>query len=122
MGVSSSLETQRIRCLHGMTRVNSGIADAHNLVWKLAAVLKGYASTALLETYDVERIPVGLEAAEASASGADEKGIISMKWNLTVARSWLRRIPLMSGHGYCYTSRAICVEDTSPLGGLTWRP
>jgi putative polyketide hydroxylase len=101
---------------------NSGIADAYNLAWKLAAVLKGYAGKALLETYDVERIPVGLEAAEASASGTDEKGIISMKWNLTVVRGWLRKIPLLSGHGYCYTSRAICVEDTSPLGGLTWRP
>jgi putative polyketide hydroxylase len=101
---------------------NSGIADAYNLAWKLAAVLKGYAGKALLETYDVERMPVGLEAAEASASGTDEKGIISMKWNLTVVRGWLRKIPLLSGHGYCYTSRAICVEDTSPLGGLTWRP
>ena len=101
---------------------NSGIADANNLAWKLAAVLKGHASKALLETYEVERIPVGRAAAEASASAADEKGIISVKWNLTVAMGWLRRIPLLSGHGYCYTSKAICVEDISPLGGLTWRP
>lgn len=101
---------------------NSGIADAYNLAWKLAAVLKEHASKALLETYDVERISVGRAAAEASASGADERGLLSMKWNSTVAMGWLRRMPLMSGHGYCYTSRAICVEDTSPLGGMTWRP
>lgn len=101
---------------------NSGIADAYNLAWKLAAVLKGHASKALLETYDVERIPVGRVAAEASASAADERGIISMKWNLTVAMGLLRRIRLLSGHGYCYTSKAICVEDTSPLGGLSWKP
>lgn len=101
---------------------NTGIGDAYNLAWKLAAVLKGHASKALLETYDVERIPVGREAAEASASGTDGKGIISMKLNLTVVNGWLRKIPLLSGHGYGYTSEAICAEDTSPLGGLTWRP
>jgi putative polyketide hydroxylase len=76
----------------------------------------------LLETYDIERRPVGLEAAEASADGTDERGIVSMNLNLTVVRAWARRIPLISGHGYCYTSQAIVVEDTWPLGGLTWRP
>ena len=101
---------------------NSGVADAYNLAWKLAAVLKGQASKALLETYDVERIPVGRTAAEASASGADERGLISVKKNLTVAIGFYRKVCLMSGHGYCYQSKAICSEDTSPLGGLTWRP
>jgi len=84
--------------------------------------MKGHANKALLETYDIERIPVGRVAAEASARAADERGLISMKWNLTVAMALLRRIHLLSSHGYCYTSKAICVEDTSPLGGLTWRP
>lgn len=101
---------------------NSGIADVYNLSWKLAAVLKGHASKALLETYDVERIPVGRAAAEASASAADERGLILIKRNLTFAISLLRRMYLLSGHGYSYTSKAICVEDTSPLGGLTWKP
>jgi 3-(3-hydroxy-phenyl)propionate hydroxylase len=34
---------------------NTGIADAENLAWKLAAVLKGRAATPLLETYHEER-------------------------------------------------------------------
>ncbi|KAF2099151.1 FAD-binding monooxygenase-like protein [Rhizodiscina lignyota] len=101
---------------------NSGIGDANNLAWKLAAVLNGHANETLLETYDVERIPVGREAAEVSASAADEKGIISVQWNLAFVISMLRSMPLVSGFGYGYTSRAICAEDTSPLGGLTWRP
>ena len=37
---------------------NTGIQDAHNLAWKLAAVLRGDSSPALLETYDAERRPV----------------------------------------------------------------
>jgi 2-polyprenyl-6-methoxyphenol hydroxylase-like FAD-dependent oxidoreductase len=38
---------------------NTGVADAHNLVWKLASVLDGSAGPGLLDTYDVERRPVG---------------------------------------------------------------
>jgi 3-(3-hydroxy-phenyl)propionate hydroxylase len=34
---------------------NSGIRDATNLGWKLAAVVNGYSADALLDTYDVER-------------------------------------------------------------------
>ncbi|KAM6534774.1 hypothetical protein FALCPG4_004398 [Fusarium falciforme] len=39
---------------------NTGISDAHNLAWKLAAVLKGNSSPELLDTYDAERRPVAL--------------------------------------------------------------
>ena len=38
---------------------NTGIHDAHNLAWKLAAVLQGRADPALLDTYEMERRPVG---------------------------------------------------------------
>jgi 2-polyprenyl-6-methoxyphenol hydroxylase-like FAD-dependent oxidoreductase len=37
---------------------NTGIQDAHNLAWKLAAVLAGASSPELLETYNAERYPV----------------------------------------------------------------
>jgi 2-polyprenyl-6-methoxyphenol hydroxylase-like FAD-dependent oxidoreductase len=36
--------------------MNTGIGDAINLAWKLAAVVKGRASTALLDSYEAERI------------------------------------------------------------------
>lgn len=42
----------------GAFGVNSGIADAHNLAWKLAAVLAGRAGPGLLDSYDAERRPV----------------------------------------------------------------
>ncbi|MDT0317616.1 FAD-dependent monooxygenase [Streptomyces millisiae] len=38
--------------------MNAGIADAHNLCWKLAGVLQGWAGPRLLETYETERHPV----------------------------------------------------------------
>ncbi|MGA5316930.1 FAD-dependent oxidoreductase [Streptomyces pseudogriseolus] len=46
---------------------NTGIQDAHNLAWKLAAVLGGWAAPGLLESYDAERRPVA-EATSARAS------------------------------------------------------
>src|SRR5215216_3700186 len=39
---------------------STGIQDAHNLGWKLAAVLRGQAGPALLDTYHAERHPLGL--------------------------------------------------------------
>jgi 2-polyprenyl-6-methoxyphenol hydroxylase-like FAD-dependent oxidoreductase len=38
--------------------MNAGIADAMNLSWKLAAHLKGWASEAILQAYEVERLPI----------------------------------------------------------------
>jgi len=38
--------------------MNTGIADVHNLCWKLAGVLHGWAGPSLLETYETERQPV----------------------------------------------------------------
>jgi len=38
--------------------MNTGLQDAYNLAWKLALVLKGNADPVLLDTYEMERIPV----------------------------------------------------------------
>jgi 2,4-dichlorophenol 6-monooxygenase len=40
--------------------LNTAIQDAHNLAWKLAAVLNGTASDSLLDSYEAERRPVGM--------------------------------------------------------------
>ncbi|MFG2892540.1 FAD-dependent oxidoreductase [Streptomyces sp. NPDC048248] len=51
---------------------NTGIQDAHNLAWKLAAVLQGWAGPGLLETYASERQPVAkATSARASARSAE---------------------------------------------------
>ncbi len=48
---------------------NTAIQSAHNLAWKLAAVLQGTAGPALLDTYHAERHPVGRFAARQSLTG-----------------------------------------------------
>lgn len=44
--------------------MNTGVQDVHNLAWKLAAVLRGTAAPALLDTYDAERRPVAQRRVE----------------------------------------------------------
>ena len=46
--------------------MNGGMKDAVNLAWKLAAVLKGQAQDAILDTYEVERAPVVRNMVEVS--------------------------------------------------------
>jgi 2-polyprenyl-6-methoxyphenol hydroxylase-like FAD-dependent oxidoreductase len=43
---------------------NAGVLDARNLAWKLAAVIKGEAGPALLDTYDDERGPLSRQTVE----------------------------------------------------------
>jgi len=50
--------------------LNTGVQDAHNLAWKIAAVEHGSAAPALLESYEQERKPVAQQNAEASARNA----------------------------------------------------
>lgn len=48
--------------------LNSGVQDAHNLAWKLAAVLQDGAPESLLDTYETERRPVVTRFAEQSTN------------------------------------------------------
>lgn len=50
--------------------LNSGVADVHNLVWKLAAVGAGWAGPDLLDTYQAERRPVAETNCEQSLGNA----------------------------------------------------
>ena len=50
--------------------MNCGVADAHNLAWKLAGVIDGWAAPALLDSYEPERRPVAVASSEASRGPA----------------------------------------------------
>ena len=91
---------------------NTGIQDAHNLAWKLAAVLHGQAGPALLDTYDAERRPVGraimrqaalrLKARSGAGGGPAETGIAD---TLSVM------------FGYRYHSAAVIDGEREQAGG-----
>jgi len=46
--------------------MNTGVGDAADLSWKLAATLAGWGGPQLLESYDAERRPIGLRNVRAS--------------------------------------------------------
>lgn len=51
----------------GGNGMNTGIQDAFNLGWKLAAALQGWAGPRLLESYDTERRPIAIRNTNRSA-------------------------------------------------------
>ena len=55
----------------GARGANSGIQDAENLAWKLAALLKGQGGEALIASYDVERIQAADENIGHSTRSTD---------------------------------------------------
>lgn len=82
--------------------MNTGIADAHNIVWKLNAVIRGWADHSLLDTYETERRPIAIQNTEesvynyhkilevAEAFGMDRNGLQKMaKFRNTAPTKWL---------------------------------
>jgi 2,4-dichlorophenol 6-monooxygenase len=55
---------------------NTSIQDAFNLAWKLAAVLKGQAGAALLDSYNAERAPVAKQIVTRANQSIGEFGPI----------------------------------------------
>ncbi|MFC4112862.1 FAD-dependent monooxygenase [Nonomuraea zeae] len=58
--------------------LNTAVQDAHNLAWKLSAVLAGRGGEALLDTYDSERRPVGRRNVDwATAASLNHQRIVA---------------------------------------------
>jgi hypothetical protein len=66
--------------------MNTGIGDACDLGWKLAAVLQGFAAPALLNSYEWERRPVGLRNREASRRHSETRAEIARCYTADVSR------------------------------------
>jgi len=103
----------------GARGANSGIQDADNLCWKLAAVLAGEAPEALLDSYDAERVQAADENIRASTRSTD---FITPK----SAGSRVMRDAVLALAGEAPFARGLvnsgrlsvpCVHDGSPLNG-----
>jgi hypothetical protein len=60
--------------------MNTGIGDACDLAWKLAALVRGFGGPGLLEAYDDERRPVGLRNRLASGAHTDVRVAIAQAY------------------------------------------
>jgi 2-polyprenyl-6-methoxyphenol hydroxylase-like FAD-dependent oxidoreductase len=116
----------------GALGMNTGIADAVDLGWKLAAVLSGWGGDGLLLSYDAERRPIGhrnvgmaaefyiehekfgdgiAAIEEDSAKGADVRRRVGEALVRGVGRMF-RTIGLQVG--YRYEDSPICLPDGTP--------
>lgn len=94
---------------------NTAIQSAHNLAWKLAAVLQGNAGPALLDTYHSERHPVGRFAAHQSLTGptlaslplGDDRPQLAPDEECSMFELLI---------GYRYRSAAVVTDDPEPVG------
>lgn len=96
--------------------MNTGLQDAANLGWKLAAVVTGRAEDALLDTYETERKPVGATVVRTSGGlirAAMLRGRLSRGLRDTAFRVALRLPPVarraalrISGIGVRYPAPA----------------
>lgn len=66
---------------------NTSIQDSYNLAWKLAAVLRGQAGPALLDTYQAERAPVARQIVTRANKSSREFGQFFEVLGLTTARN-----------------------------------
>ncbi|WP_406863622.1 FAD-dependent monooxygenase [Streptomyces sp. HUAS MG47] len=92
--------------------LNLGVQDAHNLAWKLAAVLHGRAGPGLLDTYDSERRPVAeWVVREDRANNAD--AVTTGDWDRWRVELPGRRVKdgLILGHHY---ERGALLPDGTP--------
>ena len=71
--------------------LNTGVADVHNLAWKLAWVITGTAREGLLCSYEQERRPVGCSAADASLDNIE--GLFDVIAAMGLPRRALRLLP-----------------------------
>jgi putative polyketide hydroxylase len=78
--------------------MNTAVAEGHDLGWKLAWVLRGWAGPALLDTYEAEWRPVGARRAARSArEGPEPDGAEALAEDLNgrLRHAWL---PTRNGH------------------------
>ena len=93
--------------------MNTGVQDAQNLCWKLAAVLKGTAGESLLDSYHDERQPFGKAIAEQAMANAASMGRMEKTLQGKGARrEFLNESGLI--FGATYASCAVVPDGTPP--------
>jgi 2-polyprenyl-6-methoxyphenol hydroxylase-like FAD-dependent oxidoreductase len=117
---------------NGGLGMNTGIGDAVDLGWKLAAVLQGWGGEGLLASYDTERRLAGRRACqeamknferitprrhfphihEDSPEGRKTREELGAKLSVSMRNAWDN--PLNTHLGYRYDGSPVCIPDGAP--------
>jgi putative polyketide hydroxylase len=97
------------RAPSGSYGANTGIADAHNLAWKLATVINDQAGDTLLDTYQDERRPVAQATLETAMQLLHHR-------HEGTGDDVTKIDDITMIFGYRYNSRAILTETPTPNG------
>jgi 2-polyprenyl-6-methoxyphenol hydroxylase-like FAD-dependent oxidoreductase len=113
----------------GAQGMNTGIQDAYNLGWKLALVERGLAEESLLDSYEAERHPIGVQLLKTtdrlfSVLGGHNplarlaRGRVALLAGRLLTRPWLTRrfIGLLAQLRVHYPDSPLSAED-----GSGWR-
>ena len=128
-------DTAKIVNPFGARGGNTGVADADNLGWKLAAVLRGHADEALLESYNDERLEAAQENVKVTrrtarflrpADGIERafrKATISLAKQHPFARSLVNTGRMAVANTYrgsriCSDNGGVSVQNVK----IQWRP
>jgi hypothetical protein len=116
----------------GALGMNSGVGDAVDLGWKLAAVLQGWGGPGLLPSYDAERRPIGSRNVGAATrfyatNEAFGRGHTALNDNTTEGAAQRAKLgKMLEQHvgeefrttglqlGYRYEGSPICIADGTP--------
>ena len=117
---------------NGGLGMNTGVGDAVDLGWKLAAMHDGWGGSHLMDSYDAERRPVGVRACDEAvrnlerfstkadyshvlddgAAGQTTRAEIGRRLATVNRMAWDN--PLNTHLGYRYDNSPICVADGDP--------
>ena len=94
--------------------LNTGVQDVHNLAWKIAAVLRGQADDALLDSYHAERRPLAETITRAALANAMSMGRTTRQSGAVLPRrEFLNEQGLI--YGLCYESMPVIPDGTPPV-------
>jgi len=93
--------------------LNTGVQDVHNLVWKLAAVLRGEADDTLLDSYHAERQPFGITVTENALANAMSMGRNARQSKVLPRQQFLNEQGLIFGANY--RSSAVVPDGTQAV-------
>ena len=103
--------------------MNSGVQDAHNIAWKLAAVVRKEAKESLLDTYYTERAPVVAANIAWSMKNAQRFNKIFAALELKDFKTMAQALEEQNDHlnqlaldlGFCYCEGALIEEKQSAV-------